>query len=100
MNDPQSNELELLQAQWEQAVRDNAKRYEALSRQGVQIDTASVILMTWLEHVLRAVAGEEGVLRARLETQQRIAFALDNAAAQVSRAKLLAPMPGSNSRGH
>lgn len=91
MSDPQSSELERLRTQWEQASKDNARRYEKLAREGVRIDTGSIILMTWLEHVLGAVAGEEGVMRARLETQRRIGFALDNAAQQIARAKLLAP---------
>lgn len=82
---------EELQAAWLELWELNDERRTRLARQGIVLDLDGTIRQTWLEHILRAVAGEEGIWRCKLATQGRIAELLDQAERQVDRAKLLAP---------
>lgn len=88
-------DLTMLEWCWSELRESNRQRQLALAHQGVQFDVDPVVRQTWLEHILWAVAGEAGVLSARIDTQERIAALFDDAESNINRAKLLAPHNGS-----
>lgn len=88
------DELAVLEARWRELLELNTANGAAIARRGTQLDLDPIVRQTWLEHILRHLAGEEGVLRCRIATQERIAETLDQAAASVNRAMLLAQPNG------
>ncbi|MHB1488252.1 MAG: hypothetical protein ACYCZM_11970 [Acidimicrobiales bacterium] len=83
--------------QWNKLKASNTERAARLARQGISIDTAGIVEMTWIEHILQALVGDDGVMACRVDTQLRIAAIYDQAEAQLPRARLLAP---NNGKGH
>lgn len=85
----------LTEDHWRQLRERNAQREQTLLAQGVRIPSDALVRQTWLEHILRHLAGDEAVLACRIDTQVRIAEMLDQADAQMLRAKLLDGVNGS-----
>lgn len=83
----------LTEEHWRILRSRNAERQELLVKEGFNTDFDPVVCQTWLEHILAAVAGDEGVLACRIATQERIAAMLDQIEENASRARLLQGVP-------
>lgn len=88
---------ETTEDRWRHLRARNAQKEQFLQAQGLAVPTDAVVRQTWLEHILRAVGGDDAVMACRLDTQERIAGMLDNAETQMNRAKLLS---GVQANGH
>lgn len=66
--------------------QENDRRAAALAAQGIQVAGRELLLRdVFLEHILTAVAGHEGLRACRLEVEKRVSLGLDDVESQMDR---------------